>query len=67
MPYTSDVQQRAGNRKPSIHVGVRLDAEAQGNLRAILDAGIADNVTDAVKCGLRAGAKIARRVIARRK
>lgn len=49
--------------KPSRFVAFRATAEDQSNIRAILDAGIAENLSDAIRCSLAITAKAARRFL----
>ncbi|HEV8573538.1 MAG TPA: hypothetical protein VGR43_02415 [Dehalococcoidia bacterium] len=55
------MEQRAA--KASRFVGIRLTPADQTNLRAIIAAGLADNISDAIRCGLECAAAKARRLL----
>ena len=61
------VEQRAEGRTPSKFVGMRLNSEDQRNLQAILVAGLAENTSDAIRCGLKCASSKARRLLSTRK
>jgi Arc/MetJ-type ribon-helix-helix transcriptional regulator len=56
------VEQQAEGRASSKFVGIRLTADDQQNLRAIIEAGFADNISDAIRCALRLAVKAAERI-----
>lgn len=61
------VEQQGTTRKASVHVGVRLNEDDQNKLVAIIEAGLADNVSDAVRCALFFGERVALRVLRNKK
>lgn len=60
------VEQRGVSRKPSRFFAIRLNEEDQKSVEAIIRAGLAENITDAIRCALFLGARAAQRVIKKR-
>jgi hypothetical protein len=55
------VEQRGNDRKPSQHIGVRLNEKDQEYVGLILTAGLADSISDAIRFALKVAARIAKR------
>jgi len=57
------VKQRGATKTPSRFIAFRATAEDQSNIAAILAAGLADDLSGAIRCGLERAAKTAKRLL----